>query len=243
MRAEKPIIGVTTSNGQYSSHPSIELLQAYTDAVITADGIPVLIPSQTPESSWMQLLDKLDGLLFTGGGDIAPQSDQDPDTLNFKGIDLSRDQLELPMINQVIQKQIPFLGICRGFQVLNVALGGTLYSDLSSQKQQSIKHDYYPNYNRNFLAHRVEIKPDSTIGKITGETKLTVNSLHHQGIKTLADRLIPVGYADDGLVEAVEIPDYPFGIAVQWHPEWLQNDESMKALFSSFIDAAGKNEK
>lgn len=243
MRAEKPIIGVTTSNGQYSSHPSIELLQAYTDAVITADGIPVLIPSQTPESSWMQLLDKLDGLLFTGGGDIAPHSDQDPDILNFKGIDLSRDQLELPMINQVIQKQIPFLGICRGFQVLNVALGGTLYSDLSSQKQQSIKHDYYPNYNRNFLAHRVEIKPDSTIGNITGETILTVNSLHHQGIKTLADRLIPVGYADDGLVEAVEIPGYLFGIAVQWHPEWLQNDESMKALFSSFIDAAGKNEK
>jgi putative glutamine amidotransferase len=238
MDGKKPIIGITTSNGQYMGHPSIDLLQAYVDAILIADGIPVLIPSQTPESSWMQLLETLDGVLFTGGGDISPQIKQNVNPLEYIDVDRTRDKIELSMIKQAIQKNKPFFGICRGLQVLNVALGGTLYSDLSTKRQQSIKHDYYPDYPRNHLVHRVEVMPNSTIGRIIGDSGFEVNSLHHQGINTLADKLKPIGTAEDGLIEAVEVHGHVFGLAVQWHPEWLLNDEKMKALFLAFIRAA-----
>ena len=240
MDGKKPVIGITTSNGHSMGYPSVILLQAYIDAIVVAEGIPILIPSQIPESSWMQLINTLDGILFTGGGDIAPQNKEDVDLLEYIDIDRSRDQIEIPMVLQAIQKNIPFFGICRGFQVLNVALGGSLHSDISTHRPQSVKHNYFPGIQRNHLAHKVVIKPDSTIGKIIGVQTFEVNSLHHQGIKDLSDNLEPVGFAEDGLVEAVELSGHRFGIAVQWHPEWLLSDEKMKSLFVAFIGSAGK---
>ncbi|MFC2065133.1 gamma-glutamyl-gamma-aminobutyrate hydrolase family protein [Chloroflexota bacterium] len=238
MKRKKPIIGITTSNDQYIGYPSVYLLKAYVDAILVADGIPVLIPSKTPEPSWTQLLEQLDGVLFSGGGDISPDSYNGVDHTSLSGVDLSRDQIEIPMIKHVIQNNIPFLGICRGFQVLNVALGGSLYLDLSSKKPDSIKHDYFPGYQRDHLAHQVEIEPDSTIGKIMGSSSIKVNSLHHQGIEIIADMLKPVGFASDGLVEAVEVSGHQFGIAVQWHPECLLDIPQMKSLFVTFINAS-----
>ncbi|HKZ44253.1 MAG TPA: gamma-glutamyl-gamma-aminobutyrate hydrolase family protein, partial [Anaerolineales bacterium] len=140
MDGKKPVIGITTSNGHSMGYPSVILLQAYIDAIVVAEGIPILIPSQIPESSWMQLINTLDGILFTGGGDIAPQNKEDVDLLEYIDIDRSRDQIEIPMVLQAIQKNIPFFGICRGFQVLNVALGGSLHSDISTHRPQSVKH-------------------------------------------------------------------------------------------------------
>ena len=112
MRGRKPIIGITTSNGQYKGYPSIILLRAYVDAILVAGGIPVLIPSETPETSWKQLLETLGGVLFTGGGDISPESYNEVDHPSLMGVDRSRDQIEIPMIKQAIQNNIPFVGIC-----------------------------------------------------------------------------------------------------------------------------------
>ena len=238
MRGRKPIIGITTFNGQYMGYPSVDLFRAYVDAILVAGGIPVLIPSETPETSWKQLMEMLGGILFTGGGDVSPESYNEVDHPSLSGVDRSRDQIEIPMIKHAIQYNIPFLGICRGFQVLNVALGGSLFIDLSSKRPDSIKHDYYPDFQRDYLAHQVEIKPDSTIGKIMGRSMIKVNSLHHQGINTLSERLLPVGYASDGLVEAVEVSGHQFGLAVQWRPEWLINFSQMKAIFIALSKAA-----
>jgi putative glutamine amidotransferase len=238
MRCRKPIIGITTSNGQYMGYPSIDLFRTYVDAILVAGGIPVLIPSETPETSWKQLMETLGEVFFTGGGDISPDSYDEVDHPSLSGVDRSRDQIEIPMIKHAIQYNIPFLGICRGFQVLNIALGGSLFIDLSSKRSDSIKHDYYPGFQRDHLAHQVEIQPDSTVGMIMGRSMIEVNSLHHQGLKTLAEKLLPVGYAPDGLVEAVEVPGHQYAMAVQWHPEWLLHISQMKSLFVALIEAA-----
>jgi putative glutamine amidotransferase len=137
----------------------------------------------------------------------------------------------------------PFLGICRGCQVVNVALGGTLYTHIPDQHPNALRHDY-PGEDgiaaRTALVHPVRIEQGSRVSKILGEPTLNVNSLHHQGIKNVASALKAVAFAPDGIVEAVEIPEHPFAIAVQWHPEWLTDQEPIQRLFKAFMDAAGK---
>jgi putative glutamine amidotransferase len=125
--------------------------------------------------------------------------------------------------------------------VLNVVLGGSLYTHIAAQKRDPIKHDYYPDYPRNYLAHKVEVSADSKISKILSSPVVEVNSLHHQGVQNAAAGLKTVGFAPDGLIEAVEVPGHRFGIAVQWHPEWLTEQASMHQLFSAFAEAARNN--
>jgi putative glutamine amidotransferase len=139
----------------------------------------------------------------------------------------------------------PFLGICRGLQVANVALGGTLYTDIPDQVPNALNHnsqhsDIYKE--RTQLVHPVHIEHDSRVNEILGRPILQVNSLHHQGIKALAASLKAVAYAPDGIIEAIELPGHPFGMAVQWHPEWLMDDESVRRLFKAFVDAASGKE-
>jgi len=121
--------------------------------------------------------------------------------------------------------------------LLNVALGGTLYTHIDAQLPQAIKHDFSPGYPRDFLAHSVHIQPESQLAGILGSSDLKVNSLHHQGVHTLAKNLRPTAWSPDGLVEAFEIPQYSFGLAVQWHPEWLQEHPPMGSLFTAFVQA------
>jgi putative glutamine amidotransferase len=131
------------------------------------------------------------------------------------------------------------LGICRGAQVMNVALGGTLYTHIHDQVKNSLDHDY-PGNLRQVLVHPVNVDESAKAAEIFGETLLQVNSLHHQGLRDIAPRLKVVGYAPDGVPEVVEMSDHPYAVAVQWHPEWLTDQPAMRRLFKSFVVASTK---
>jgi len=217
---------------------------SYINAILAAGGVPVMIPSALTEDGWKQLFDRLDGILFTGGGDIETEIFHGQPHPAVYGVDTQRDDIELGLAKIAAIEGRPFLGICRGLQVANVALGGTLYTHIPDQHPNAVLHDY-PGEDgieaRTALVHLVKIEEGSQISKIFGEPILNVNSLHHQGIKDVAPGLKAVAYAPDGLVEAVELPQHPFGIAVQWHPEWLTDQEPIRRLFSAFIEASAKN--
>ena len=236
-----PIIGVTTYQGTNDKGLPIEaVLRAYVDAVITAQGIPVLIPANLGEQTANVLFDRLDGILFTGGGDIALEHFHGEAHPLVNGVDDERDSIELSLLDKFIREKKPFLGICRGFQLVTVGLGGSLYTHIEDQMPGAIKHDYFPNFPRSYLAHKVRIEPGTGFAEIVGENSLSVNSLHHQGAKDIPAGLVPVAFSPDGLVEAVELPGHPFGYAVQWHPEWLTDQPATRRLFRAFIKAASR---
>lgn len=234
-----PIIGVTTYGGiNEEGYPIAAVQRAYVNSLCQAGGVPVLIPSSLPLDNLLPLLNHLDGIMFTGGGDIAIDLFGGEPNPHITNLDLERDSIELAMLSVMVKNRRPFFGICRGFQLINVGMGGTLFTHIEDQKEKPIKHDYYPEYPRTFLAHKVEVKIGTRLANILDETEISVNSLHHQGAKDIPPGLIQSAFAPDGLVEAVELPDIPFGIAVQWHPEWLVDQPCMRRLFRAFVDAA-----
>jgi putative glutamine amidotransferase len=236
----KPVIGITTNQSTNANgQPTIMLMQSYVNAVIQAGGVPVLIPSLISEDGWDVAYSRLDGILFSGGGDIALEFSPGEPHSRIDGVDPARDSVELKLIHAAASDGKPFLGICRGCQVLNVALGGTLYTHIPDQLPDALDHDY-PGNMRTVLVHEVKLEEGTHIAEIHGEPILNVNSLHHQGLKDIASSLRVAGYAPDGLVEAIELPDHPFGLAVQWHPEWLTDQESTRNLFRKFIESAGQ---
>jgi putative glutamine amidotransferase len=236
-----PFIGVTTYQGKNEEgFPIMALQRAYVDSLVQAGSVPVLIPSNISREMHLGLLNRLDGILFTGGGDIAIERFKGEPHPRISNVDPERDLIELSFLESFLKDKKPFLGICRGFQLINVGLGGTLFTDIEDQKPGALKHDYYPEYPRSYLAHKVEVKNGTRLAKILGETDISVNSLHHQGAKDLPDELIQSAHAPDGLVEAVELADHPFGLAVQWHPEWLKDQPVMRRLFRAFVEAASK---
>jgi putative glutamine amidotransferase len=182
------------------------------------------------------------GILLTGGGDIDPVLFDGEPHPNVYGIDAYRDTLEIALVNYCSSTNLPLLGICRGMQVINVALGGTLYTDIAAQLTGALRHPCYPAYPRDYLAHSVHMSVSTHITAITNQSQMMVNSMHHQGIKKLAPDLTMSAVAADGLVEAVEFMFHPFFVGVQWHPECLPNSPSDRAIFSAFIRAANPEE-
>lgn len=239
-----PIIGVTTMRTKNSAGtPLASLAEAYVDALIQAGAYPVLIPNAFPETAMQELLPRLDGVLFTGGGDVAVSYYQGQSHPKVRGVEQDRDRLEISLLKKVVDEGKPFLGICRGLQVINVGLGGSLYADIADQVAGADKHDYYPDWRRDHLAHPVELDMDSRLAGILGAGQVEVNSLHHQAIRQVAPDLVATANSPDGIVEAVELPDHPFGLAVQWHPEWLTVHAPMRALFRAFTEAAMHNDR
>jgi putative glutamine amidotransferase len=234
-----PIVGLTTYQGKNDEgYPIMALLRAYVDALMQAGGVPVLIPSNLTEGTLKALYDHLDGVLFTGGGDISLERFNGMPHPRVGSPDTERDSIEFSLLDSVVHDGKPFLGICRGFQVVIVGLGGTLYTHIQDQMPNALKHDYYPDFPRSFLAHEVLVDEGTYLENVLGQTNLQVNSLHHQGAKDIPNTLKPTAFAPDGLVEAVELPDHPFGMAVQWHPEWLTDQLATQKLFRAFIRAA-----
>jgi putative glutamine amidotransferase len=234
----KPLIGITTYNATNSyGQPIVLLQQSYVRAVIQAGGVPVLIPSLIAEDGWDAVYSRLDGILFSGGGDISLDHFRGDVHPRIDDVDLERDSVELKMIQAATSDGKPFLGICRGCQVLNVALGGTLFTHIPDQLPNALDHSY-PGNMRTVLVHEVKIEEGTRVAEIYGEPIIKVNSLHHQGLKDIAPSLRVAGHSPDGLVEAVELPDHPFGLAVQWHPEWLTDQEATRNLFRKFVEAA-----
>jgi putative glutamine amidotransferase len=236
----KPLIGITTRNSRDADgHPTTSLQHTYTSAIVQAGGLPILIPSMLPEEDFLALYLHLDGILFTGGGDVSLDYFTGIDHPRIGEVDKSRDVTEIGLMRAAVNDGKPILGICRGAQVMNVALGGTLYTHIYDQLPGALDHAY-PGDLRRTLVHPVNVDESSRSAEIFGETLLQVNSLHHQGLKELAPGLRAVGHAPDGLVEVVELPEHPHAIAVQWHPEWLTDQPSTRRLFKSFVDAAGR---
>jgi len=239
-----PLIGLTASRTPHQVvNTIISVTEAYVQAVSRAGGAPVLIPLGLSEQALVEIVAQLDGILFTGGGDVEPGRYGAENHPKLGEVDADRDRLEIFLYQETTRRGLPFLGICRGIQVINVAMGGTLYVDIADQRPGAIKHDYSPDYPRNYPAHPVEVVTDSRLAGILGSTSIEVNSLHHQGVEHLAAAFRATGHSPDGLVEALELPDYPFGLAVQWHPEWLPEVEAMQNLFRAFVIAAGDRKR
>ena len=235
----KPLIGITTRNGEDSDgHPLTALQHSYINAITKAGGVPVLLPSILGEEDLLDLYARVAGILFSGGGDISLKYFDGADHPRICEVDEARDITEISLMRAATKDGKPVLGICRGAQVMNVALGGTLYTHIYDQLPGALDHAY-PGDLRRVLVHPVNVDEASRSAEIFGETLLNVNSLHHQGLKDIAPGLRGVGYSPDGLVEVVEMPDHPYAVSVQWHPEWLTDQVSTQRLFKSFVDAAG----
>ena len=233
-----PLIGVTTWRGtSKSGSPQFFLSQTYTSSLVEAGACPVMIPLDLPEAVLEALLSRLDGLLFSGGGDVHPSRYNSQMHPLVGDVDEDRDRIEIYLVKRALESGLPFLGICRGLQVINVAMGGTLYEDILDQHPHALKHAYYPDWPRDYLAHGVQVESASRLASILDGADFQVNSLHHQGIRQLAPSLQATAHAPDGLIEACELPGHPFGLAVQWHPECLQAHLPMRRLFQAFVGA------
>lgn len=234
-----PLIGVTSSNmiNPKYNNPIIYTPRSYIRALIKAGALPILIPLNIPLDSLDVLLSRLDGIVFTGGGDIETARFGGIDHEEVYDIDPQRDEIEIHLVLKASERGLPFLGICRGHQVVNVAFGGKLYTHIADQLENALRHSYVKGEPFSKVAHSVKLAPESTLAGITGKTEFEVNSLHHQGVQVVGDGLKPVAWAPDGLVEALELPGHPFGLSMQWHPEWLPEDPRSQSLFKAFVIA------
>lgn len=239
----KPVIGITTQRWSSSvAHPNTRVqgeLATYVDAVLAAGGLPILIPLSVQGDDLRELYQRLDGLILPGGGDLDPESYQAASHPATHGVDVERDQAELWLARQALADAKPFFGICRGLQVLNVARGGSLIQDIPSELPDAAAHYFhYPEYPLDYPAHSVQIEEDSLLANCFDGPIVQVNSRHHQAMQAVAPGLQIVARAPDGVVEAVEVPGLPYAMAVQWHPENLQAQPGMRALFERFVTAA-----
>lgn len=234
----KPVIGITTQNDNPQSLWERPYVRDYVISIERAGGQVRLLPAGGFDESLMEVFSSLDGLLLSGGGDMDPIRFNGLPHPTVEGVDLERDGMELKLVDMAVFYGLPIFGICRGIQVMNVALGGTLYTDLPDQLGTTIAHSTENELPKDTINHTVQVLPETWLSAVTRQNDLPVNSRHHQGLLTLAGNLQVMAVAPDGLVEAVNLPDHPFGVGVQWHPENLLNDPYSIKLFSLFVQAA-----
>lgn len=239
----KPLIGISpTPNEVDFDHGHFRryaLADTYTSAVVAAGGIPVILPTH-PEAI-EDTLDALDGLIVSGGGDIDATLWGEENHPEVGGIDWERDEYELAAIRKAISLDMPLLGICRGIQTINVALGGSLIQDIPSQTPDSGQHrQHHDGKMRNERFHTVTIdEGPNLLYQIHGKQVIETNSFHHQAIRETGDGVEVIAKAADGVIEAVWLPKMTFGLAVQWHPEMLAASyPDQAAIFSAFVKAA-----
>lgn len=234
MLAGKPLIGLTPA--RFREAGVVGTRAGYEESVRAAGGVPLVLPF-AEEVVLDGLFDQLDGLLLTGGADVAPRLYGETPLPECGPIETERDRLELRLIRKAWEKDLPILAVCRGAQILNVAFGGSLYQDLPSQlglpPERHSRRDA-----ESLLVHEVRTVPGTRISEWSG-TQLGVNSLHHQAVKRLAPVFVPAAYSvEDDVLEGFEAPEKRFVIAVQWHPERLSARHGEAArLFREFVKA------
>jgi putative glutamine amidotransferase len=221
------------------STPAYSSREELVRAILAAGGRPYLLPSALPLEDIPEVISEFDGLFISGGGDIHPDFFGGEMHPSLDGIDRERDEFELTLCRQAVAVNKAILGICRGQQVLNVAMGGNLVIDIPSMLPEASKHQWWPNYQRSRLSHSVKLEKDSRLADIMGGTEFEVNSLHHQYVKDPGEGLKVVATAPDGVIEALEMPGKNFVLSVQWHPEWLLDSAPMRRIFKAFVDASG----
>ncbi|KOS62793.1 gamma-glutamyl-gamma-aminobutyrate hydrolase family protein [Lysinibacillus agricola] len=232
----KPVIGITAF---VEDDLSSRLNEAYSKSVIEAGGIPLIIPLGVEEDV-VQILSLTDGLLLSGGYDVHPFLFGAEPTPKLGKVHPERDSVELALIEAAYIRKMPIFGICRGIQMLNVALGGTLYQDMESEYHSSKLIKHLQQAARGVATHYVSLTPDTLLRTIIEEEKIAVNSFHHQAVNVVAEKLKVAAKSSDGIVEAVVHEDLPFCLAVQWHPEEqaMAGDEVSKKLFTAFVKAS-----
>lgn len=243
----RPLIGISCSMGQaiYSvtqdNPPQLQhrMNDSYIKAVTQAGGIPVILPNNTDVSCVEEIATKLDGFLLSGGDDVDPALFGERATGKLGTVIPRRDNFEIALTRYVLEKtNKPLLGICRGIQVMNVAMGGSLHIDLPSDGKLCHSLGMYP---RNVRSHAIEVTDHTRLSRIMGQGIGSVNSFHHQAVKTLAEGFTAAAWStDDHVLEALELPGERFVVGVQWHPEELVEYPEARKLFSCFVEAAQK---
>lgn len=238
----RPVIGITPTPSDvelgHGTFHRYTLADTYTKAIEKAGGVPLMLP---PQHDAAPLLDILDGLLLSGGGDIDPkhfgQDDVHPKTY---GIDAERDDLEFSLLRGALNRDMPVLCICRGIQVLNVAFGGDLYQDVADQFCSDLQHRQQDaGIVKEEPGHVVNVEPESLLARTYGATEIDVNSFHHQAVHTPGDGLRVVATSPDGLIEGLELPKKRWVLGVQWHPEMMfQVHTEHLRPFAALVDAA-----
>lgn len=228
----KPLIGITTSGKLLAG--SFCLSGSYVEAVRSAGGIPILLPPGEPEEG-ATLLEQVDGLIFSGGGDIDPTVYNGTLHPTIYNVDSERDRSEIPLAKLALSSDIPVLGICRGLEVLLVATGGNLIPHLPEQFGEVVFHraeQLRP------IEHSVQIAPESRLANMIGATEVNVVSWHHQAAGIVPQEWRVTAQAADGVIEAIEHQHHPWAIALQWHPELSIKDPLQQRIFQAFIAAA-----
>lgn len=240
--SDGPVIGITASprttvvaDRELRTEAVTEF---YVQTLVQAGAVPVILPVHGPLSE--AVLDWLDAVALTGGGDIDPTLYGQEPRPELYGLDSVRDRFEIDLVRKAIDRDLPLMAICRGHQVLNVALGGTLVQDLEAQRPNSLAHRQAEAWEE--PSHSVTIEPHSRLADLVGP-ELVVNSMHHQAIDKPAPDLRPVARAADGVIEAVEATDRLFVLGLQWHPEYLGADHRGFALVKAFVDAARNSQR
>lgn len=243
--SRKPVIGITPTPAEHTApHGTFHrftLADTYTTAVEAAGGIPLIIPPQ--DGNIDAILDVLDGLIISGGGDIDPARYGDSTVHETTdGLDEGRDNLELALAERAIERDMPMLCICRGIQILNVALGGTLYQDVADQFSDELQHRQQENnIPKHDPGHSVSVEPDSLMAQTYGQPTVEVNSFHHQSLKDVAPDLKVSAVAPDGTIEGVEHSGKSWVLGVQWHPEMMYaaHEEHLRP-FSALVKASSR---
>ena len=230
-----PMIGITGNVVE----GNLSLLSGYFKSIVAAGGTPVVIPPYEDTNLMIEMLDRVDGLLLSGGADINPLFLNEQPVEALHNINPWRDRQELILVRLAANRQIPILGICRGIQTMTAALGGTLYQDIDTQMEgKHIKHSQ--DLDRAHASHTVALEPDSILAKLFDTETLAVNSFHHQAVKEPAPGFRVTARATDGVIEAVESTEYKSMLGVQWHPECfiVNGDECMMPVFNWLIHEA-----
>jgi putative glutamine amidotransferase len=232
----RPVIGVTAGSSA-TNREVFAVRDDYVRAVEESGGLPVVL-APGPVAHVPELLGRLDGLLLSGGADLDPTHYGETTHETVAGVSLERDAFELALSREALARDLPFLAICRGHQVLNVATGGTLVQDIPSQVSGALDHD--PKRERWEPAHDVRILPGTRLREILGRDRVAVNSFHHQSIKAPGQGVVVSARAvGDDVIEGIELPNRRFVVGVQWHPEafWDQ-PQHFQPLFAALIDAS-----
>lgn len=230
----KPIIGITCSktedNEQYVLH------RAHVKAIEQFGGMPIMLPYIVDESI-EEISERIDGLYLTGGGDLDPVYFQEEPHRKLGEVDPERDRFELILTQQLLLKNKPIFAVCRGSQLLNVALGGKMHQHIYSELKSDLQHIQTAPID--YPSHSVTISPNSKLFEMIETTYIRVNSNHHQANSTLGKHIIASAFAPDGVIEAIESTEHSFVIGVQWHPERLldSSDEYARKMYTAFIAA------